>query len=223
MKILTYNINLSSQEKIDKVLGYEADIYILPEVACKEQVKIPSGYSMEWMGDFPHKGLGIIWKSDIKAEVPEWFNPKHQYFLPLLIGGKLIMAAWPTTTEQNRPMKYPQIAMAALQEYAPYIKEYPTVITGDMNCYKGQSGETKLYSIQAILSFLEEMGLVSAYHDRTGEALGCETKATYYHQFKENLPFFLDYSFSNIPIISYELGEWDRMLSDHVPQFIEIE
>ena len=191
MKILTYNINLSSQEKIDKVLGYEADVNILPEVACKEQIKIPEGYRMEWIGDFRHKGLGIIWKSDIKAEVPSWFNPKHQYFLPLLIDGKLIMAAWPTTTEQNRPMKYPQIAMAALQEYAPYIKEYPTVITGDMNCYKGQSGETKQYSIQAILSFLEEMGLVSAYHDRTGEALGCETKATYYHQFKENLLFFL--------------------------------
>lgn len=222
MKILIYNINLSSQEKIDKVLGYEADVYILPEVACKEQFKIPDGYRMEWIGDFRHKGLGIIWKSDIKAEVPSWFNPKHQYFLPLLIDGKLIMAAWPTTTEQNKPMKYPQIAMAALQEYAPYIKEYPTVITGDMNCYKGQSGETKQYSIQAIMSFLEEMGLVSAYHDRTGEALGSETKATYYHQFKENLPFFLDYTFSSIPIISYELGKWDRMLSDHVPQFIEI-
>ena len=222
MKILTYNINLSSQEKKDKVMGYEADVNILPEVACKEQIKIPDGYRMEWIGDFRHKGLGIIWKSDIKAEVPSWFNPKHQYFLPLLIDEKLIMAAWPTTTEQNKPMKYPQIAMAALQEYAPYIKEYPTVITGDMNCYKGQSGETKQYSIQAIMSFLEEMGLVSAYHDRTGEALGSESKATYYHQFKENLPFFLDYTFSSIPIISYELGEWDRMLSDHVPQFIEI-
>jgi len=223
MKILTYNINLSSQEKIDKVLGYEADIYILPEVACKEQVKIPSGYSMEWMGDFPHKGLGIIWKSDIKAEVPEWFNPKHQYFLPLLIGGKLIMAAWPTTTEQNRPMKYPQIAMTALLEYAPYIKEFPTVITGDMNCYKGQSGETKQYSILAIFDFLKGMDIVSIYHDMTGEVLGKESKATYYHQFKESLPFFLDYTFSNIPIKSYKLGDWDKTLSDHVPQFIEIE
>ena len=119
-------------------------------------------------------------------------------------------------------MKYPQIAMAALQEYAPYIKEHPTVITGDMNCYKGQSGETKQHSIQAILSFLEEMGLVSSYHDRTGEALGNETKATYYHQVKESQPFFIDYTFTNIPIKSYELGVWDKMLRDHVPQFIEL-
>ena len=66
------------------------------------------------------------------------------------------------------------------------------------------------------------MGLVSSYHDRTGEALGNETKATYYHQFKESQSFFIDYTFTNIPIKSYELGEWDKMLSDHVPQFIEL-
>lgn len=222
MKILTYNINLSSQEKIDKVLGFDADVYILPEIARKEWVKLPDGYSMEWVGDYDHKGLGVIWKSCLKAEVPEWYNAKHQYFLPLIINGTLIMAAWPTTTKQNNPMRYPQIAMMALTDYAPYYKEYPTVISGDMNLYKGQSGETKLYSIQSLFDFLGEMGIVSAYHDKTGEALGKESVATYYHQFKENLPFFLDYTFSNIPIKSYELGDWDRAFSDHVPQFIEI-
>ena len=222
MKILTYNIHLSTQEKVDIVLGNGADVYILPELACPSRVMLPDGYKIEWTGDIDHKGLGIIWKSSLKAVVPTWYNPKHQYFLPVIIEGKLIVAAWPTTTEENKPKKYPQIAMEAFREYACHFQEYPTIITGDMNCYKGQSGETKQYSIQTILSFLGGMGLVSAYHDRTGEALGNETKATYYHQFKENLPFFLDYSFSNIPIISYELGEWDRMLSDHVPQFIEI-
>lgn len=222
MKILAYNINLSSQEKVDKVLGYDADVYILPEVACPSQVELPEGYLMEWMGDFNHKGLGVIWKSNYNAEVPTWFNPKHQYFLPLLIDGKLVMAAWPTTTEQNKPMRYPQIAFEALQEYSPYFKQYPTLISGDMNCYKGQSGQTKQFSIKAIFDFLGEMGIASAYHDQTGEELGMESKATYYHQFKENLPFFIDYTFANIPFISYRLGDWDSSISDHVPQFIEI-
>ena len=44
----------------------------------------------------------------------------------------------------------------------------------------------------------------------------------YYHQFKDSLPFFIDYTFSNIRIKSYRLGNWDRNISDHVPQFIEI-
>jgi len=222
MKILAYNINKSTQEKIETVLAYDADLFILPEVACPSRVVLPESYRMEWTGDLPNKGLGVIWKPSLKVEVPNWLNPALQYFLPLLIDGQLIIAAWPTTTEQNKPMKYPQIALSAIQEYAPYIKAHPTMITGDLNCYKGQSGETKKYSIQAIFDTLAGMGLTSAYHQLKGEALGKETVPTYYHLFKESQPFFIDYTFSSIPLKSYSLGEWDRNLSDHVPQFMEI-
>lgn len=192
MKILSYNINRSTQEKIDKIMQFNADVFILPEVACPSQVKVPEGYRMEWMGNYDFKGLGVIWKSGMKAEVPQWYNPCHQYFLPIIIENKLIMAAWPTRTDDNAPKDYPQIAMETLQEYAPYLKEFPTVIFGDMNCYKGQAGETKHYSIEAIFSFLEGMGYVSAYHQKTRELLGEESRATYYHRFNENSPFFLD-------------------------------
>lgn len=222
MKIVTYNISLSTQEKIETVLAYDADLFILPEMACPSRVTLPEGYRMEWTGDLPNKGLGVIWKTSLKVEVPSWFNPTLQYFLPLMIDGQLIIAAWPTTTEQNKPMRYPQIVLSAIQEYTPYIKQYPTIITGDMNCYKGQSRETKQYSIQAIFDTLADMGLTSAYHQLTGEVLGKETVPTYYHQFKEAQPFFIDYTFSSIPLKSYRLGEWDRNLSDHTPQFTEI-
>ena len=222
MKIIAYNINLSSQEKIDRILEHDADVYILPEIACKPSVSLPEGYQMEWTGDIPHKGLGVIWKPSVKVEVPKWFNPKLQYFLPLMIDGYLIIAAWPTTTEQNSPMKYPEIAMKALQEYAPYIKQFPTIVSGDMNLYKGQSGETKKFSIQAICDFLKQMNVVSVYHEMTDEVLGTESCATYYHQFKKNQPFFIDYTFSSIPVKSFRIGEWDSDISDHVPQFIEI-
>ena len=51
---------------------------------------------------------------------------------------------------------------------------------------------------------------------RLGEA------GTYYHHFKENAPFFIDYAFTDIPIKEYCLLPWDRELSDHVGQMIEI-
>ena len=222
MKILSYNVSQSSQEKIDKVLSFDADLFILPEVACLSRVKIPEGYQMEWTGDLLYKGLGVIFKPTLKVEVPNWFNPVLQYFLPLLIDGQLVIAAWPTTTEQNKPMKYPQIVMTAIREYASYIKSYPTIITGDMNCYKGQAGENKQYCIKAVFDTLAGMGLTSAYHQMTGEVLGEESIPTYYHHFKESQPFFIDYTFSSIKLKSYKLGEWDRNFSDHVPQHIEI-
>ena len=168
MKIISYNISRFSQEKLDRILSNKADIYILPELASSQMVSLPEGYKMEWMGDIDFKGLGIVWNSRLNAERPNWFKPKHQYFLPLLVEGTLIMAAWPTTTEQNRPKRYPQIALEALMDYEPYINEHPAVIIGDMNCYKGQSGETKEFSIQAIFDLMEEWGFKSAYHHKTG-------------------------------------------------------
>lgn len=114
--------------------------------------------------------------------------------------------------------------MEALQEYEPHLKDRPTIITGDMNCYKGQSGATKQYSIEAIFEYLRSLGYTSAYHDMTCEELGKETIPTFYYQFKENAPFFLDYTFSNsnLKVISYRLLYWDKELSDHVAQEIII-
>ena len=51
MKILSYNINKFTQEKLDKVLQYDADVFILPEVACPSMVQLPEGFEMVWTGD----------------------------------------------------------------------------------------------------------------------------------------------------------------------------
>ena len=222
MKILSYNINRFSQEKLEKVLQIDADVYILPELANQSLVSLPAGYQMEWMGKLDFKGHGVIWKSGMKVEIPQWFNQNHEYFLPIIIDDTLIIAAWPTKTERNAPKSYPQIAYEAISEYAPFFKQYPVIISGDMNCYKGQSGETKRYSIESLFDLLSSHGFVSIYHQQTGEALGEESTATYYHLFKENLPFFLDYTFANVPVKEYRLLEWDAEVSDHVAQYFEI-
>jgi hypothetical protein len=36
-------------------------------------------------------------------------------------------------------------------------------------------------------------------------AVGQETEATYYHQFKKEQPFFLDYTYANMEIEKYKL------------------
>lgn len=59
-------------------------------------------------------------------------------------------------------------------------------------------------------------------HHKTGEALGKESMTTYHHLFKEESRFFLDYAFTNNPIKDFQLFEWDREISDHVGQLIEI-
>ena len=69
---------------------------------------------------------------------------------------------------------------------------------------------------------MDGWGFKSAYHQKTGELLGKESRATYHHLFKEESKFFLDYAFSNVPIKDFRLFEWNKEISDHVGQLIEI-
>lgn len=62
MKIVSYNINTCTQKKIELLFRNDADVYVVPEIAREDKIKLPDGYEMKWIGDgsFPSKGLGVI-------------------------------------------------------------------------------------------------------------------------------------------------------------------
>ena len=37
-----------------------------------------------------------------------------------------------------------------------------------------------------------------------------------------DMPFFIDFTFTNIPLFAYMIGGWERNMSDHNPQLIVI-
>lgn len=222
MKIMSYNIHHCTQEKVDRILKQEADIYLLPELCNPDQLRIPDGFVARWTGDIDFKGLGVIWRSSLRCRVPIWFNPEHRYFIPLIAEGKLVIAAWPTRRPSNAPKGYPQIALEGLREYSKHFESFPTLISGDFNLYKGQQDETVEYSLESVTAFLKSYGMTSIYHFKTGEGMGNESRATYYHRFQREDPFFLDYTFTNMPVKEYWLFGWEPQLSDHVAQLIEI-
>lgn len=224
MKILSYNINRSNQKKIDKVLKMGADIMVLPECACPEQVQLPQEYSMEWMGTrewCDWKGLGVIWRNEHEVVIAPWFNNEHKYILPFIVDRRFILiAAWPTKVP-NGKQSYPQILLDALREYQEYISQYPTLICGDYNCYIGlTSPNCRSGSWEQCIELMQRCGLHSLYHERRHEDFGKETQATFYYRFKEDQPFFIDYAFTNINPFAFEIGAWDRDMSDHCPQMI---
>lgn len=225
MKILSYNIHRCSQEKIDYVLSRGADIMVLPECACPEQVTLPDGYAMTWQGDdaTKWKGLGVIWKRTVRCRDADWYDDSHKYMIPLIIEDKwLLLAAWPTMLPTEKK-SYPQILLDCLKAYSHYIKAMPTMITGDFNCYIGQGGVSKQTgTFEQCIAYMRELRLHSEYHERTQEEFGKESCFTYHHQFKEDMPFFLDYTFTNIPLFAYMIGGWEWKVSDHNAQIIVI-
>lgn len=230
MRILSYNISDSKQWKIDRLFEFDADVLVVPEITCPEQVKLPDGYEMAWEGitwqyggKDKWKGLGVIWKKG-EGKVPDWYNPNLFYAIPLLIKDILILAIWPTKRKGVTDKKlYPQIAHELINEYAQYFDGKRVIVIGDFNCYVNQRDNSKEYGdILRVDDKLSGLGLKSAYHQTTGEALGKESVATYYHTFRADMPFFLDYAYTNMEIKRYELMPWYIKLSDHVGQIIEV-
>lgn len=221
MKIISYNINKCTQEKVDHLLSMEGDLYIVPEMSEPSLISFPQGYKSEWVGDYSPKGLGVIWKDNLHVEkLPKKIN--QNYFIPLFADGKLIIAAWPTKQGVSKALSYPKIAMLAFEQLSEYIDKYPTLISGDFNCYVGQGGETKSCSIASVDSFLGKHGLRSLYHSINKEKLGEEKACTYHHLFKSdaNMGFFIDYTYTNIPVQDFIIKEWEPKISDHQSQII---
>ena len=230
MRILSYNISDSKQWKIDRLFEFDADVLVVPEITCPEQAKLPDGYEMVWKGitwqyacKDKWKGLGVIWKKG-EGEIPNWYNPNLFYAIPLLINDILILAIWPTKRKGVTDKKlYPQIVHELINEYAPYFDSKKVIVIGDFNCYVNQRDNSKEYGdILRVNEKLSGLGLKSAYHQTTGEVFGKELVSTYYHTFRSDMPFFIDYAYTNMEIKGYELMPWDKKLSDHVGQILTV-
>ena len=215
MKILSYNISSCTQSKVDQLFTHKADVYVVPEIA--RDIKLSESYSMEWIGNYPPKGLGIIYS--INASVPKCYDNSLTYAIPLLYEDLFVLAFWPTKVGKNE--SYTQIAKRILTHYSAELKKHKSIVTGDFNLYNKKGSPNKDANILEIDELLKECGLKSVYHEKTDKAFGDETEQTYFHQFKEENPFFLDYTYSNFSIEKYKLLPWDKNFSDHVGQIIE--
>ena len=224
MKIVSYNIFSHSQEKIDSLLNMGADVYIIPEIHSAAQIALPDEYDFFRFSTPAEssKGLGVICKKNCNFSVPEWYSRRHKYILPLCSGDLLLIAMWPTITEANKNMGYPQIALEAIKYYSSFFNGKRVVLSGDFNCFVGQKDENpKRGTLLQIVEFLSLYKIYSLYHKQTYEDFGKESSTTFHWQFKEEQHFFLDYTFTNIEDVKYKLVEWDRKFSDHHAQIIE--
>lgn len=217
MKIVSYNINSCTQWKVDRLFEENADVYVVPEIA--EGIKIPDDFEMKWIGKYPSKGLGMIWRKE-QGIVPDWYNDKLSYAIPMIYNDVFILGFWPTKIGNET---YTQIAKEILEYYLNYLKKYEQcIVTGDFNLFHKKDNTNKAADILKADELLKSCGLSSVYHTITAQAMGAESQFTYYHQRHSDNPFFLDYTYSKLPVKKYSLEPWDSKMSDHVCQVIEI-
>ncbi len=226
MKIVSYNISLSTPQKIKQLFDYNADVYVVPEIAAEEKQFLPSDFEMEWNGinfkktfmGTKSKGLGIIWRKE-SGKLLE-YEKSLTYAIPLIYNGVFILGFWPTHNENIK--SYTKIARSIIERYSEYFGNYKQcIITGDFNLYYKKNAPNKDADILEIDALLSSYGFKSAYHEQWGEPLGSESQKTFYFKNDLNNPFFLDYTYSKEPLAHYELLlPWNKNISDHVGQLI---
>ena len=218
MKVMSYNVSWCNQDKIDWLLFHDdVDIFVIPECGNEENVLTPKGYKFFWVGDYATKGLGIMVNERCQCEIAPSYDKALRYAIPLIVDAKyFVLAVW--STKRSNSDSYIDILLEILNYYKSLIAQYPTVIIGDYNIISNKK-ESK-----PIFEWMGQHGLKSAHHLISAEEMGKELQPTYYHQYKENMPFFIDYAFVNTEVKESKLYSWGetKRMSDHVPLMVEI-
>jgi exodeoxyribonuclease III len=105
--------------------------------------------------------------------------------------------------------------------FGDFIAEMPTVLLGDLNT--GPKLGNSFIKGGAVFGRLAELGLVSAYHAHHGIGHGQEQHGTYFHRFKTDEPWHIDYCFLSASVLpkvtQVHIAEHERWTqrSDHRP------
>ena len=248
MRLVVWNANMAVHRKLDTVLErLQPDVLVLCE--CADEATLSGKYpgaapwtSMAWAGKVPNppknpdKGLAVMTFGDYRIAAQRPVTPVMEWVVLADIVGPVafsLIAVWAMNHRASNIKAFPQSNPQPAAALNTYWAEgsVPTVLAGDFNhnvswdpgmAYAKQHART--------LDAAKRAGLVSAYHQHTGQAQGGETAPTLYWRGAGAKTFHIDYAF--IPdewvprLQSVSVGsqqDWiDSGMSDHVPLVVDL-
>lgn len=223
MRLVTWNCCggfLAKEPLLDKLTP---DIAVIQECL---RPKTETGQRL-WFGGSKGKGLCVLANKAYRISALPQAPDAPQYVVPVEIRGPtnfVLIAVWAKVSS-----RYVRGVVRAVELYRDLFQQNDTVVIGDINANKIWDKEHPAgQNYSALVEKLSDLGLISSYHSYHGEAHGEETQATYYHSWKEQKPFHLDYCFipkawakrmSRVDVGTY--AEW-RESSDHRPLLVEL-
>lgn len=208
-------------KKVEALDTLSADIAILTEAPSAEQSErllwVPSGVSS--LGVQVRAADGYQLRCLPRADIPNCVTPVQ------VIGPEsftlLAVWTWPAPS-------YVKAFTNALDAYSGLIGAGPTVVAGDFNGNPMYDKPRQLIKWGDAFTRLNELGLVSAYHQVNEVEYGEEADPTHHYLRKPDRPFHIDFCFVprewalrglNATINSDE--EW-RAKSDHFPIVVDV-
>lgn len=225
MKIISWNCNGAFRKKFQLIDELNADIIVVqecenPEIIADKTFKSWANNYL-WTSDNKNKGLCIFCKNQMKIIDNEWKNDGNKYFISANYENQFdIVAVWNHTGGLSN-YKY-------IGQFWKYLqinksKFSNCIILGDFNSNKIWDKKRRFWNHSDVVKELEEIGVVSLYHNYFKEKQGEEKRGTFYLQKKMEKEYHIDYVFTNNKLINrineFEIGEKNKWLqfSDHLP------
>ncbi|HEX6745849.1 MAG TPA: endonuclease/exonuclease/phosphatase family protein [Longimicrobium sp.] len=224
MRILTWNCCRGPfAAKTDLLRALAPDIAVVQECARPAE----ESHRLRWVGDNPRQGVAVMggdgWSVEpiaVAAETKKWI-------VPFRVSGPVdftLVAVWALPDRSS----YSRMVCHGIDALSDLVSSGPTVVTGDFNANPVFDGKRRDWTYATIEARLHAHELASAYHEFHREAPGEESRATYYHMWRRDLAYHLDYCFvprawlpriADVGVGSYEA--WEGR-SDHRPVIIDL-
>ena len=227
MRIITWNACRGQFDKKTPLLDHlAADIMVIQEIARPKQLMA----NVLWFGENPNQGMAVIARNDYQVDLLPTVADVPAYVIPIQVSGPHTFVLLAVCTMGEKPYPYVRAACRAIVLYDDLFREHPVAMIGDFNSNAiWNKNHPKGINHAALLERLEKHGLFSAYHAHYGEAHGEESRPTYYHQWKRNQPFHIDFCF--LPnawrnaIRDVDVGSWLawEKCSDHRPLLVSLD
>ena len=222
MKIVNWNCNCKFREKYRIISELDADIYVIQECENPQTTKSTEYRAFAenhlWIGNNGNKGLGIFARPSIHLKQYKWDTVGLSYFLPCKVDQSLdIVAVWAMEPYSKNYLEFQNRNRKRIRKNA--------VIIGDFNSNALWDNKYSAGAHSKFVSDLWKKGLVSVYHQTSGERHGEETVPTFYLYRSATRPYHMDYCFCKEERIDqFNIGNCDYWLqySDHMPLEINI-
>jgi exonuclease III len=222
-RIVAWNCAGKFSRNAAALAALNADICIVPEALEKHADALGDAYSVHWNGDEGQRGLLIAAKRDWRIEVVRAASQRHMLLTTLHEPSTSlsVIGVW----AMRGPKGYAGAVIDGLDRLLPPVAASPNVfVAGDFNASPVfDASSPPALRFAEISGRLQDAGLVSLWHDRTGEAFGAESCATYHHQWEREQPFHIDFAFASNALAArcrhFEIGKFDPWCqsSDHMP------
>lgn len=223
LKIVSWNCNGKFREKFNEIIEEDADIYVIqecenPEESTDEEYNEFAGENYLWTGHLHYKGLGIFAKEDVKLEKIET-DGEFEHFILVKVNDSLnLLGVWAMP-------KYVEMIHDFFDANEDIFDE-SLVMCGDFNSnvvFNYHHPKAKNHT--ELNKKLESKGLISVYHNVSGDEQGGEKSMTFYQARHLNNPFHLDFVYAGENVVKefniLDSYKWINV-SDHLPIVFKI-